>query len=287
MTTKTFDWVYTLTSAGGSTYSVTPMTSFFPTKMLRDDADGNADGVVTDTSPLSLYLSPLTFGVTLHGLESGGGVAVDSGSTLYYLSNDNLSPGDFITLSDGPMTFCFAAGTQIATPDGEKPVNSLSIGDLVTNSDGKAVAVKWIGRQSVVTHFARSDVRPVRIRTGALGNGLPHSDLTVTPDHGMICDGHVVNAAALVNGSTIDFVPLKDLSEVEVYFHVETENHDVIFANGAASETYLDMPGRKAFDNYAEYVDLYGAEVTVTENPLPRISSARMLPASLIKRLAG
>ena len=33
----------------------------------------------------------------------------------------------------------------------------------------------------------------VRIRAGALGNGLPDADLTVTGDHGMIVDGLVVN----------------------------------------------------------------------------------------------
>ena len=278
MSTKTYDWVYTLSPNGGSTYTVTPMAAFYPTKMLRDDADGNADGIVADSDPLSLYLSPLTFGVTLFGLEAGGGVAVDSGSTLYYLSNENLSPGEVITLTDGTMTFCFAEGTQIATPKGEQAVETLSIGDVVTNAAGNAVAVKWIGRQSVPTHFNRVDVRPVRIRAGALGHGLPHSDLVVTPDHGMICNGHVVDAAALVNGTTITYVPQTALKDVETYYHVETEDHDAIFANGAATETFVDATGRAAFDNYQEYLDLYGAERIIPQMSAPRICASRLLP---------
>jgi hypothetical protein len=43
--------------------------------------------------------------------------------------------------------------------------------------------------------------------------------------------------------------------------------------------------GRQAFDNYAEYVELYGEERIITEMPLPRISTARLLPPTLKARL--
>ncbi len=93
---------------------------------------------------------------------------------------------------------------------------------------------------------------PVRIRADELGLGLPHSDLTVSVDHGMIIDGLVVNASALVNGTTVDFVPLSEPGETSTYYHIETDAHDVILAKEMAAETYIDVAGRSAFDNYQD-----------------------------------
>ncbi|KMW58366.1 hypothetical protein AIOL_003339 [Candidatus Rhodobacter oscarellae] len=180
-------------------------------------------------------------------------------------------------------TLCYAEGTMIATPAGEVAVEALQIGDMV-RTDGRAVPVKWIGRQTISKRFAGERAQLVRISAGALGN---HSDLYVTGDHGMMLGGFVVNASALVNACSIDWVSLAQTPEVQTVYHIETEAHDVILANGAASETYLDMPGRRAFDNYQEYLDLYGGEATIQENPMPRISSARLLPGYLRERLTA
>ncbi len=119
----------------------------------------------------------------------------------------------------------------------------------------------------------------------ALGGGLPHSDQTVTADHGMVIEGLVINASALVNGTTIDWVPMAELPDRVTYYHVETENHDVILADGALAETYVDIPGRMAFDNYGEYIAVYGAERIVPEITMPRITSARLLPEAIKARL--
>ncbi len=59
------------------------------------------------------------------------------------------------------------------------------------------------------------------------------------------------------------------------------------FANGAAAETYVDYVQRRVFDNYTEYLALYGEERTIREMPLPRISTARLVPAELRARLDG
>ena len=102
--------------------------------------------------------------------------------------------------------------------------------------------------------------------------------LHVVADYGMVIDGYVINASALVNGTTIDFVPLAELPRHLTVYHVETETHDVILANGAASETFIDVAGRAAFDNYQDYLDLYGVERIVPEMNVPRISARRMVP---------
>jgi len=70
-----------------------------------------------------------------------------------------------------------------------------------------------------------------------------------------------------------------------VYYHIETEAHDVILAEGALAETFIDYADRKAFDNYQDYVDLYGAERIIPEMARPRISSRRLVPDAIKARL--
>ena len=189
------------------------------------------------------------------------------------------------TLANDPA--CFAAGSMIATPNGEIAVESLEIGDLVRTAEGKHVPVTWIGRKTVHKAFASPGVQPVRIRAGALGAGQPHSDLVVTSDHAMVVEGLAINAGALVNGASIAFVPLDEQPKLTVYYHVETEAHNVILANGAPAETYVDYVQRKSFDNYQDYLALYGMERIVSEMELPRISSRRLVPQSIRTRLRG
>ncbi|WP_323764614.1 Hint domain-containing protein [Marinovum sp.] len=195
----------------------------------------------------------------------------------------NIAVSSFETINFNVV--CFGPGTGIATPQGRRAVETLAIGDPVVTAEGRAVPVKWIGRQTVLTALARERMQPVRIRAGALGRGLPHRDLVVTADHGMILDGLVINASALVNGQSIDWVPLDELPERVTYYHVETEHHNVILAEGAASETFVDYLGRRMFDNFPEYLTLYGAERLVCEMDRPRIGSARLLPGPIRARL--
>ncbi|WP_275287246.1 Hint domain-containing protein [Halomonas elongata] len=179
---------------------------------------------------------------------------------------------------------CFAAGTMIATPDGEVAVETLSIGDLVMTDSGEQVPVKWIGRQTTHRLFS-SGQAPVRIKKGALAPGQPNQDLILTSSHGVILDGLVINAGALVNHHSITHVPWDEMPTSMTYYHIETDAHQVILANGTEAETYIDYVDRQSFDNYAEYVALYGIETRVTEMPRHRISSRRLLPQALRERL--
>jgi hypothetical protein len=185
-----------------------------------------------------------------------------------------------LDLAEGAV-FCFAAGTLIATPAGEVAVEALSAGDLVVTADGRAVPVIWIGRQTLSPRFQRA--RLIRVAAGALGADLPLRDLTLTADHALMIDGLLVNAGALVNGTTI--TEAANLPERVTVYHVETEAHDVILAEGTPAETFIDYAGRQAFDNHAEHVTLHGEDRIIVENPMPRIIAARHLPAHLRARL--
>ena len=132
------------------------------------------------------------------------------------------------------------------------------------------------------------------IRAGALasvlGDALPSRDLIVTADHGMVLPGAngapiVVNASALVGAPGITFLDWRALGADFSYYHIETEGHETVLAEGAPAETYIDYVGRRSFDNYADYEARFGDERIITEMPAPRVSSARLLPEHVRTRL--
>jgi glycosyltransferase involved in cell wall biosynthesis len=70
----------------------------------------------------------------------------------------------------------------------------------------------------------------------------------------MFLDGVLIPASALLNGTSI--VQLETVEQVE-YFHLEPDTHDVILAEGAPSETFVDDDSRGMFHNAGEYRLLY------------------------------
>jgi len=98
---------------------------------------------------------------------------------------------------------------------------------------------------------------PVLIRAGALGASVPLRDLYVSPDHAMYLDEVLIAAEHLVNGVSI--IRCQDVDSVH-YFHIELDRHDVIFAEGAAAETFVDCDNRLMFHNAAEFNELYPAD---------------------------
>lgn len=197
-----------------------------------------------------------------------------SGSTSQYSDNAVAYP------------LCFAAGTLIATPTGEVAVETLQTGDLILTAAGDPEPVRWLARQTVMTRFRPAErLLPVRFAAGALGHGLPHSDLTVTADHALLIDGILCHAGALVNGTSITRVPLAELGDSFTVYHIETAAHEIILANGAATETFIDNVSRRSFDNYAEFQALYGDSLHMAELPLPRAVSARQVPQDIRTRL--
>ncbi len=87
-----------------------------------------------------------------------------------------------------------------------------------------------------------------------MGYGLPMRDLVVSSLHAMFIDDVLVPMGLLVNGVSI--VRLPEMALVE-YFHIELDSHDVIFAEGAAAETFVDCDSRQMFHNAGEFAELY------------------------------
>lgn len=272
--------------------------------IVDQNDNGNLGGLQNDTVNGSI----ITFSYPGDSvtLNVGGVNVTYEGVTFYLLNNQRVfTPTDGQMMQDGtfvsstsvggeaPVSVaslsppCFTAGTLIETPSGPRRVETLVTGDIIQTAEGAITTVLWLGRKTCVRLRYGIAMEPVRIRAGALGGGLPTADLTVTADHGMVLDDMVINASALVNGDTIDFVPMAELPRQITYYHIETEVHDVILANGAPTETFVDNAGRTAFDNYAEYLELYGAERIIPEMSRIRISSRRLLPEAVCARLGG
>jgi hypothetical protein len=228
-------------------------------------------------------------GVTISGFEGGdridianlaydpnGSISLASGNTLVVVEHGvtntfTLNPSAdfsqnqdaFHISSDGfngtdiseTAVPCFLNGTQILTPTGERAIEALRIGDLIVNHQQQTVPIKWIGRRSYTAPLPENpDIIPVLIKANAIANQVPDKDLYLSPLHAILIDHFLVPAGALINDKSILTAPAKgDIT----YFHIETENHDVIIAHHMPAETFIDEKSRRMFDNSEEYTRLY------------------------------
>jgi len=180
---------------------------------------------------------------------------------------------------------CFMSGTMIRTPGGEVAVETIARGDYITTADGRAVKVSWLGRQTVAVRFADPvRVLPIRIAANALGENVPSRDLLVSPDHAILIEGILIQAGALVNGHSI--IREANVPSNFTYYHVELEDHSLIFAENVPAETFVDNVDRLAFDNWAEHEAIYPEGRQISEMPYPRAKAFRQVPKAIRARLA-
>ena len=152
-----------------------------------------------------------------------------------------------------PLTYsslpCFTRGTRIRTPYGECPIEDIKVGALVLTEDDGYQPVRWIGSTALSERdlIARNEMRPIRIEKGALGDGMPHRNLRVSPQHRVLMGGWQV---ALHFGHDQVLAPAKSLTNrrgvaidetcksVE-YFHMMFDRHHVVYSEGLATESFL------------------------------------------------
>ena len=145
---------------------------------------------------------------------------------------------------------CFTPGTLIATPKGEVPVEQLKAGDRIITRDNGIQELRWTGQRKFDwAHLtANPHLRPIMVRRGSLGNGLPERDMMLSPNHRVLVsndrtslyfDEHevLVSAKHLVGG--------KGIFEVEsigtAYIHLLFDQHEVVLSDGAWTESF--QPG--------------------------------------------
>ncbi len=163
-----------------------------------------------------------------------------------------------VTLHGGAATFsdpyavawgpeqvaCFAGGTRLLTPSGLRAVETLVPGDGVVTASGRIARLRWVGhRRLELRHHLHA--RPVRVRSGAFADGVPVADLLLSPDHAVLVADRLVPVRHLVNALSI----VAERMDAVTYFHLELDRHDLLLAEGAACESYLDTGNRAAFEN--------------------------------------
>ncbi|MDO5606240.1 MAG: Hint domain-containing protein [Paracoccus sp. (in: a-proteobacteria)] len=147
---------------------------------------------------------------------------------------------------------CFATGTLIETANGPRPVETLVAGDLVMTRDHGLRALAWAGgRRLTARHLDLCpNLRPIRIRAGALGPGIPATDLTVSPQHRVLVASRI---AERLTGSAEVLVAAKHLCampgiSVTVpadgigYHHILFDRHEIVRSNGCWTESLFTGP---------------------------------------------
>ncbi|NLA52108.1 MAG: Hint domain-containing protein [Alcaligenaceae bacterium] len=179
----------------------------------------------------------------------------NSNGTIARFNLDGFTPGEDLSFDPSTGTFyaCFLRGTHMTTPEGQTKVEDLKAGDELVTASGGVATVKWVGyRKLYKSRIPAADaVRafPILIKKDAIADNVPHADLTVSPGHHMYFDGVLVPAMKLVNGKTI--IQQFQMRSFE-YFHIELEGFDILLAENAPAESYVDTGNRSMFQNAKE-----------------------------------
>jgi hypothetical protein len=222
-----------LVATGNYSMSALSGTSIFAAQVTTNTNTAETSGGVLTTSNITANRTSVTI---LNGFQT----FTSSVATLFGLSNRVL-----FTIT------CFAAGTHILTADGERVIEAIQPGDMVTVlRDGQPVqeAVTWVGssRIDLSRHAHPELAAPIRVMAGALAQNVPARDMLLSPEHCLVLNDRCVPVKLLVNGATI----VREFpAEPFTYYHIELEKHGILLAEGAQSESYLDTGNRASFDN--------------------------------------
>ena len=152
---------------------------------------------------------------------------------------------------------CFVKGTLIETEVGAVPVELLQPNDRILTIDGTYSTLRLQLRRTIGADELHSNpkLRPIKIVKGALGQGLPKKDLWISRQHRMLISSRIsgrmfgqsevlVAAVRLTewSGCFVD----EEIEEVS-YFHLVFDKHEIVFANGAPSESFF--AGKEAMNS--------------------------------------
>ncbi|MFT5742417.1 MAG: hypothetical protein ACI86S_000476 [Paracoccaceae bacterium] len=198
---------------------------------------GGEDTDDSDIDVLDLTGSGVDFITYVGGDPEAGTVTFLDNSTMTFSEIENVIP-------------CFTPGTTIATPQGERLVEELRIGDRIITRDNGVQEIRWVGRKEISGKalVANPHLKPILLRAGSLGNGLPERDMLVSPNHRMLVASEktqlyfeerevLASAKHLVGSDGIHAVDMIGTA----YIHFMFERHEVVLSNGTWTESF--QPG--------------------------------------------
>lgn len=188
---------------------------------------------------------------TVVTLNADGTLSFDASSearqeVITYTVDDGAGTTDVGFVQVDVIT-CFTRGTLIETDCGLVTIETLQPGNMVFTKDDGYQSIRWIGSTKLCERqlaFA-PNLRPIRIKAGALSESVPFQDLLVSPQHRVLVRSKIaqrmfdapevlVAAKQLLQLDGIDVAV--DVEAVE-YFHMLFDRHEVVFSNGAETES--------------------------------------------------
>lgn len=198
---------------------------------------------------------------------------------------------------DTNAPLCFTRGTMIETPEGLRAIEDLRAGDLVLTRDNGAQPIRWIGKRllSAAALQNNPDMRPIRIRAGALGQNTPAADLVVSPQHRVLVRSKV---AQKMFGTTEVLVAAKQLLQIEgidicteaegvEYVHMLFDRHEVVFANGAEAESLYTGPEAIKSVGAAALAEIYGIFPELRDRDYAPQGARMLLSGRMGRKLAS
>ncbi len=142
---------------------------------------------------------------------------------------------------------------MIETLEGPVPVEALTTSDAIQTYDNGYKSLRWVG-SCHLTQAQLSDrphLKPILIRANALGDGFPARDLMVSPQHRILVQSKIAMRMFASEEVLVPAKMLLALDGVEVvsdldagvrYFHLLFEQHEIIWSNGAPTESLFTGP---------------------------------------------
>lgn len=221
-------WDYTIqvTAAGGAVYQI---------GLLDYDTSGNNNSIGIDSEDgyflvfLNGAIPPLNTTLTINGI-------VDNGASI-------------------PVSTtvpCFTQGTLIATPQGQRAIETLEAGDWVATADCGQQPIRWIGSRALCQREldANPKLYPINFAPGSLGKGLPHRNMQVSPQHRMLLRSKIAqrmfdSPEVLIPANKLVGLPgvsVDRQAQSVTYYHMLFDRHQIVFAEGAPTESLFTGP---------------------------------------------
>lgn len=157
-----------------------------------------------------------------------------------YSGSFKMADGTVVKFKNIENIICFTPGTRILTEVGERPIETLQPGDRVVTRDSGLQPIRWIGTRTVP---GKGRFAPVHVASSVLDSA--RSGLLVSPQHRLLFTGY---QAELLFGEPEVLVPAKHLvdgldvtrhkQEKVTYIHLMFDHHEIIYAEGIATESF-------------------------------------------------
>lgn len=249
--------------------------------------DDDAEGIFTPYySDEEIYFGPsaaLNFS-DIMAMQTRGQIQITGGDKAGQVGN--ISYENFETINFGIL--CFAQGTLIRSEYGDLPIESLSVGDRIVTIDHEYKPIRWIGSRHIDAFSLQKypKIRPILIEKDALSTGSPAQDLIVSPQHRILIRSKI---AYRIFGSDEVLIPANKLLEIDgiselddfsngiTYYHILFDCHEIIFSNGALSESLFTGPEALAAltEDARQEIQAIFPEIC---NPDFEVSPARLIP---------